>query len=49
MGVRGIRIEKPDEVRAGISEALEHPGPALIELVVEGDVRPEHVGVHCGQ
>ena len=49
MGVKGIRIEKPDEVRAGITEALEHAGPALIELVIERDVRPEHVAVHCGQ
>lgn len=49
MGVKGIRIEKPDQVSSGISAALEHPGPALIELVIEGDVRPEHVGVHCGQ
>ena len=49
MGVKGIRVEKPDEVRAGITEALEHPGPALIEVVIERDVRPEHVAVHCGQ
>jgi benzoylformate decarboxylase len=28
---------------------LAHPGPFLIDLVLAGDVRPEQIGVHCGQ
>jgi pyruvate dehydrogenase (quinone) len=33
-GVRGIRIESPDEVKDGIAEALAHDGPALVDAVV---------------
>jgi len=33
-GVRGIRIEKPDEVDAAIAAALAHDGPVLIDAVV---------------
>jgi len=28
---------------------LAHNSPYLINLVLEGDVNPELVGVHCGQ
>jgi pyruvate dehydrogenase (quinone) len=34
VGIRGIRIEKPDEVEAGIAAALAHDGPVLIDAVV---------------
>ncbi|HLZ66623.1 MAG TPA: ubiquinone-dependent pyruvate dehydrogenase [Aliidongia sp.] len=34
VGVRGIRIEKPDEVEAGIAAALAHDGPVLVDAVV---------------
>jgi pyruvate dehydrogenase (quinone) len=34
VGVRGIRIERPDEVRRGIAEALDHDGPVLVDAVV---------------
>jgi len=33
-GVRGLRIEEPSEVAAGLREALTHPGPALVDAVV---------------
>lgn len=33
-GVRGIRIEHPDEVDRGIAEALAHDGPVLVDAVV---------------
>jgi pyruvate dehydrogenase (quinone) len=33
-GVRGIRIEKPDEVDAKIAAALAHDGPVLVDAVV---------------
>ncbi len=34
VGIKGIRIEKPDEVEAGIREALAHDGPVLVDAVV---------------
>jgi pyruvate dehydrogenase (quinone) len=34
IGIRGIRIEKPDEVEEGITAALAHDGPVLIDAVV---------------
>jgi pyruvate dehydrogenase (quinone) len=33
-GVRGIRIEDPGEVDTGISAALNHNGPVLVDAVV---------------
>jgi pyruvate dehydrogenase (quinone) len=34
VGVRGIRIERPEEVESGISAALSHKGPVLVDAVV---------------
>jgi pyruvate dehydrogenase (quinone) len=34
VGVKGIRLEDPADVDAGIAEALAHPGPVLIDAVV---------------
>jgi pyruvate dehydrogenase (quinone) len=34
VGVRGIRLEKPNEVEEGIAAALAHNGPVLIDAVV---------------
>jgi pyruvate dehydrogenase (quinone) len=34
VGVRGIRIEDPGEVEAGIAAALAHDGPVLVDAVV---------------
>ena len=34
VGVRGIRLEDPGEVEAGIAAALAHDGPVLIDAVV---------------
>src|SRR5258708_34626868 len=33
-GVRGIRLEDPAEVEAGIAAALAHDGPVLVDAVV---------------
>src|SRR6201991_3157322 len=33
-GIKGIRLEKPSEVEAGIAAALKHDGPVLIDAVV---------------
>ena len=47
-GVRGLRVERPEEVRGAVSEALHTPGPVLVEAVVDpfeplmpGTVKPE--------
>jgi pyruvate dehydrogenase (quinone) len=34
VGVRGIRLERPRDVEAGIAEAFAHNGPVLIDAVV---------------
>jgi len=34
VGVRGIRLERPEEVETGIAEALNHNGPVLVDAVV---------------
>jgi pyruvate dehydrogenase (quinone) len=33
MGVRGIRVEKPQDLRAAIEAALAHKGPVLVDVV----------------
>ena len=40
VGVRGIRLESPAEVEAGIADALAHDGPALVDAVVSRMVLP---------
>jgi pyruvate dehydrogenase (quinone) len=34
VGIRGIRLEKPEDVELGIAEALAHDGPVLVDAVV---------------
>ncbi len=34
VGVRGIRLEDPGDVEAGIAVALAHDGPVLVDAVV---------------
>ena len=48
-GVKAERVYKPSQVEPAIIRMLEHDGPYLINLVLEGDVHPELIGVHCGQ
>ena len=45
MGVQGVRVEQPSEIAPAIRQALAHPGPFLIDLVLEGDVHPERVAM----
>jgi pyruvate dehydrogenase (quinone) len=33
MGIKGIRVEKPQELQAAVREALEHDGPVLVDVV----------------
>jgi len=34
-GIKGIRIEDPADLERAIGEALAHPGPVVIDAVVE--------------
>jgi len=49
MGVKGARIEKPEQIGPALDLALSHKGPFLLDVVVEGSVKPEMIGVRCGQ
>jgi benzoylformate decarboxylase len=49
MGVEAIRVEQPDEITPAIEKALAYDGPFLIDVVLEGDIRPEMIGTKCGQ
>ena len=33
VGIRGIRVEKPQELREAVKQALDHDGPALVDVV----------------
>ena len=37
MGVLGVRIEDPADVRTGLERALAHPGPALVDVVTDSN------------
>jgi len=48
-GVQGERVWNPAQVPDAIDRMLNSDGPYLINLVLEGEVKPNLVGVHCGQ
>jgi len=33
MGIKAVRVEKPDELEAAVKEILDHDGPALLDVV----------------
>jgi len=33
-GILGLRVEKPDELRQALTRALQHDGPALVDVIV---------------
>lgn len=49
MGVKAERVWKPSQIRPAIARMLSATEPYLINLVLDGDVHPELIGVHCGQ
>lgn len=49
LSVQAVRVEKPWEIGSAITQALAHPGPFLIDLVLDGDTHPERIGNTCGQ
>lgn len=48
-GGRGIHVEKPEEVEDSVREALAHPGPALVDVVVNPDEPPMPPKIHYDQ
>ena len=46
---RACGSRQPEEIGPAIEQMLAHPGPFLIDLVLEGDTHPERVGNTCGQ
>lgn len=48
-GVASARIETRDDIGPVLDRALAHDGPFLIDVLLEGDVHPELIGVQCGQ
>ena len=49
MSVAAVRVERPSEIEPAIDQMLSHPGPFLIDLVLEGETHPGLVGLACGQ
>jgi benzoylformate decarboxylase len=49
MGMESIRVETVEQIGPAIEAALAHSGPFLLDVVIEGDVHPELIGVRCGQ
>jgi benzoylformate decarboxylase len=49
MGVAGRRVETVEQIVPAIEEMLAHDGPYLLDVVLEGNVHPELIGVRCGQ
>ena len=49
LGVAAARVETVDQIAPAIREMLAHQGPFLLDVVLEGNVHPEHIGVRCGQ
>jgi pyruvate dehydrogenase (quinone) len=33
MGIKGLRVEKPQDLKTAITAALSHNGPALVDVV----------------
>ncbi len=44
-GIHAVRVEQPADIRDALSEALAHPGPALIDLVTDPNALsiPPHI------
>lgn len=49
MGIQAARVEKPWEVAGAVKQMMGHPGPFLVDVVIESDTHPERVGRTCGQ
>ena len=47
-GGLGIRVERAEEVEPAVRAVLDHPGPALVDVLVDPDELPEPVGARTG-
>ena len=45
----GAASRRPTEIGPAVEEMLAHKGPFLLDVVLEGNVHPELIGVRCGQ
>lgn len=49
LGVDSVRVEKVEDIAPALVRMFADDKPFLIDLVLEGEVRPEKVNIHCGQ
>lgn len=47
MSVAAARVEKPEQIGPAIDRMLNHDGPFLIDLVLEGDIQPGKISSTC--
>jgi thiamine pyrophosphate-dependent acetolactate synthase large subunit-like protein len=48
-GMESARIETQDQIAPAILQALANQGQFLLDVMLDGDVHPELIGVRCGQ
>ncbi|MEM8502341.1 MAG: thiamine pyrophosphate-binding protein [Cyanobacteria bacterium P01_D01_bin.1] len=48
MGVKAIRVERPEEIDSAVEMAIAHKGPFLLDVVIEGDINPQQIQLECG-
>ncbi|PSB03127.1 thiamine pyrophosphate-binding protein [Merismopedia glauca] len=49
LGVPSVRVEQPEQISAAITQALQHKGPFLIDLVLTNEVPGHNTSIKCGQ
>jgi benzoylformate decarboxylase len=49
MGVDAARVEHIEQIEPAIRQAFATPGPFLLDVILEGDIHPNLIGVRCGQ
>ena len=49
LGVASVRVEQPEQISTAISQALQHKGPFLIDLVLTNEVPGHNTSIKCGQ
>ena len=49
MGVDAVRVERPEDIAPAIDRMLSDDKPFLIDLVLEGDFKPDLINKICGQ
>lgn len=49
MGVAAVRVEKPEQIPGAVDRMLADDKPFLVDLVLEGEIHPDMVGLKCGQ